>query len=186
VAAQVNWWTVGCVQRGQSNGGHANQFNMALSFSDTCAAPAGARVRYLIYALDLDVDIKAPSELGGLKGEEYMALHPAGKMPLLVLPSGQAIPESAVRSALQWTALSRASFMPEQHVAALSWTALCGACSPRAEQDVLCRYDVQYPRIPPMGVCCLPSSMMCQALAAGKLLCATSTKRWKKCILLPG
>jgi hypothetical protein len=66
---------------------------------DVPLSPFGARIRYYIYAYGLEeaIDIKAPSELGGLQSEEYRALHPAAKMPLLVLPSGQAIPESTVR-----------------------------------------------------------------------------------------
>lgn len=65
---------------------------------DVPLSPYGARVRYCIYKYGLEdvVDIRPPSDLGGVKSEEYMALHPAGKMPLLVLPSGQGIPESAV------------------------------------------------------------------------------------------
>eukprot|EP00892_Ulva_mutabilis_P011410 jgi/Ulvmu1/8641/UM046_0046.1 len=65
---------------------------------DVPLSPFGARIRYYIYeyGLENDVDIKSPADLGGLKSDEYMALHPAGKMPLLVLPSGQAIPESTV------------------------------------------------------------------------------------------
>ena len=61
-------------------------------------SPFGARIRYCIYKYGLEdsVDIRPPADLGGLKSAEYMALHPAGKMPLLVLPSGQGIPESAV------------------------------------------------------------------------------------------
>jgi glutathione S-transferase len=62
---------------------------------------AGARVRYIMHALSLHdkIDIKSPGELGGLKGKRYLALSPVGKMPVLVLPSGQAIPESTVRTA---------------------------------------------------------------------------------------
>lgn len=59
----------------------------------------GARVRYIVYSQGLEesIDIKGPSELGGMKSEEYLKMHLAGKIPLLVLPSGQGIPESAVR-----------------------------------------------------------------------------------------
>ena len=35
-------------------------------------------------------------DIGGLKSEQYLALNPLGKMPLLVLPDGTAIPESEV------------------------------------------------------------------------------------------
>ncbi|NJO32761.1 MAG: glutathione S-transferase domain-containing protein [Rhodospirillales bacterium] len=63
-------------------------------------SPFGGRIRYLLYKYSLldQADIVSPQQLGGMKSPEYMALHPAGKAPLLVLPSGQAIPESRVRS----------------------------------------------------------------------------------------
>ena len=62
----------------------------------------GARVRYLLHAKGLlnpsisssSYDISPPSALGGLKSPSYLALNPAGKMPLLVCGSFGAIPES--------------------------------------------------------------------------------------------
>jgi len=58
----------------------------------------GARVRLVLYSKGLDaagdILIQSPAALGGLKSKEYLALNPQGKMPLLVLPSGQAIYES--------------------------------------------------------------------------------------------
>lgn len=58
----------------------------------------GARVRYTIYkkGLESEFDIKTPKELGGLSSPEYRSLNPQGKMPLLVLPDGTALPESQV------------------------------------------------------------------------------------------
>jgi len=58
----------------------------------------GARVRYAIYAKDIHdvVHIVSPNELGGLKGEEYLKRNPQGKMPLLVLADGTALPESEI------------------------------------------------------------------------------------------
>lgn len=58
----------------------------------------GGRVRYLIYAkkLEQEVDIQTPKVLGGLRSEQYLELHPGGKMPLLMLPGGQCLPESDV------------------------------------------------------------------------------------------
>ena len=38
----------------------------------------------------------SPADLGGIKSEAFLALNPQGKMPLLVLPSGRALPESEV------------------------------------------------------------------------------------------
>lgn len=61
----------------------------------------GARVRFLIYSKGLEskIDIKSPMEFnGGIKSPEYLALHPCGKTPVLVLPDGQTIPESEVIS----------------------------------------------------------------------------------------
>ena len=60
----------------------------------------GARNRLIIYwkGLEDKFDIKSPAELGGLKSDEYLALNPQGKMPLLCLPSGVNLPESEVIS----------------------------------------------------------------------------------------
>ena len=46
----------------------------------------GARVRFLLYkcGLESEVDIISPMKIGGLRSEEYLALNPQGKMPLLV------------------------------------------------------------------------------------------------------
>ncbi|KAI3431581.1 hypothetical protein D9Q98_004631 [Chlorella vulgaris] len=59
-----------------------------------------ARNRFVIYkkGLEGEVDIAAPKLLGekGVKSKAYMQLNPLGKMPLLVLPDGQALPESQV------------------------------------------------------------------------------------------
>ena len=60
----------------------------------------GARARLVIYWKNLEGDfaITNPSALGGIKSDEYLALNPQGKMPLLVLPDGLALPESEVIS----------------------------------------------------------------------------------------
>lgn len=60
----------------------------------------GARNRLIIYwkQLESSFAITNPSALGGIKSDEYMALNPQGKMPLLVLPNGLALPESEVIS----------------------------------------------------------------------------------------
>lgn len=57
-----------------------------------------ARNRWVIYkkGLEGEIDTVAPQKLGGLKSEQYLALNPQGKMPLLVLPDGTALPESQV------------------------------------------------------------------------------------------
>lgn len=51
-------------------------------------------MRYIIYTKGLDIDIVSPGALNGLKSPDYLALNPHGKMPLLVLPDGTALPES--------------------------------------------------------------------------------------------
>lgn len=59
-----------------------------------------AQNRFVIYkkGLEGEVDIQAPKLLGdkGVKSPAYLALNPQGKMPLLVLPDGTALPESQV------------------------------------------------------------------------------------------
>jgi glutathione S-transferase len=63
---------------------------------DTPVSNNGARCRIIIYHKHLEDDIKilSPSELGGLKSEEYLKLNPQGKMPLLCCPDAGNIPES--------------------------------------------------------------------------------------------
>jgi hypothetical protein len=58
----------------------------------------GARVRHIIYqkGLEGEFDIVSPMELGGLGSEQYIALNPQNKMPILLLPNGQTLPESEV------------------------------------------------------------------------------------------
>jgi glutathione S-transferase len=59
---------------------------------------SGLQVRHIIYqkGLEGDFDIVSPMELGGLGSEQYMALNPQNKMPILLLPNGQTLPESEV------------------------------------------------------------------------------------------
>ena len=70
----------------------------AATLYDIPVSNHGARVRVAIYAKGLadEVTIASPADLGGIKSPEYLALHPQGKMPLLVLDDGQAIPESEI------------------------------------------------------------------------------------------
>ena len=58
----------------------------------------GSRPRLVIAwkGLQEHVRVAPPSELGGLRGAAYVKLNPQGKMPLLVLPDGRALPESDV------------------------------------------------------------------------------------------
>ena len=65
-----------------------------------------AQCRFVIYKKDLEsrIDITSPKELGGLRSEQYLALNPEGKMPILVLPDGTVIPECEVRPPLSFGA----------------------------------------------------------------------------------
>ena len=56
----------------------------------------GARVRLVLYKKGLEsaVKIVSPQELGGLRSDEYLALSPQGKMPLLVEDDGTSVWES--------------------------------------------------------------------------------------------
>lgn len=56
----------------------------------------GGRVRFLLYKKNLDIDIRPPTEIGGLRSPSYLSFNPYGKMPLLVLEDGTAIFESQV------------------------------------------------------------------------------------------
>ncbi len=56
-------------------------------------SPYAARVRLAIYRKNLPITITAPPE-SGIKGPEYLALNPMGKIPVLVLDSGATLPES--------------------------------------------------------------------------------------------
>jgi len=61
-------------------------YNSALS-------PFASRARLSIYHKGLAVEIVAPPA-SGIKGPEYLALNPMGKIPVLVLADGTCIPES--------------------------------------------------------------------------------------------
>ena len=58
----------------------------------------GARCRIILYKKQIpesEVSIVSPMHIGGLRSEEYLALNPQGKMPLLTAEnSGVSIPES--------------------------------------------------------------------------------------------
>ena len=58
-------------------------------------SPFAARVRCVIYAKGLDIPQVAPPA-SGLKGPEYLAINPLGRLPALVLDDGEVIPESEV------------------------------------------------------------------------------------------
>jgi glutathione S-transferase len=56
-------------------------------------SPFAARVRIAIRYKGVDCELVAPPPTG-LKGPEYLALNPMGKLPLLVLDDGSTLPES--------------------------------------------------------------------------------------------
>jgi glutathione S-transferase len=56
-------------------------------------SPFAARVRIALYYKKLTCELAAPPDTG-LKGAEFLALNPMGKIPLLVLDDGSRLPES--------------------------------------------------------------------------------------------
>lgn len=62
---------------------------------DFDASPYAARCRLAIYRKDLPVRLVPPPE-GGPRSDEFRALNPIGKLPVLVLDDGAVIPESEV------------------------------------------------------------------------------------------
>lgn len=56
-------------------------------------SPFAARVRAALYYKGLPFTLVAPPD-GALKSAEFLALNPMGKIPLLVLDDGSALPES--------------------------------------------------------------------------------------------
>ena len=59
---------------------------MSTTLYDLPVSNHGARVRLVLYKAGLEAAVKvvSPMELGGLRSDEYLALNPQGKMPLLV------------------------------------------------------------------------------------------------------
>ena len=56
-----------------------------------------ARVRFLAYYKQLtNIVMKSPADYGGLAAPDYRALNPQGKVPALILPSGEVMFESKV------------------------------------------------------------------------------------------
>uniref|UniRef100_A0A7S0ES07 HIT domain-containing protein n=1 Tax=Hanusia phi TaxID=3032 RepID=A0A7S0ES07_9CRYP len=101
---------------------------------DMPASNNGARCRVIIYKkrLESDILIKPPSDLGGLKSEQYLALNPQGKMPLLVTEHGN-IPESdtIARYLVDRFSSKAPSFIPSTLEA-------------RMRSDLLCRLHDMY------------------------------------------
>ncbi|GFR46432.1 hypothetical protein Agub_g8006 [Astrephomene gubernaculifera] len=84
----------------QASGAHGATRTGRMVLYDVPLSNNGARNRYIIRkkGLENEIDIVSPQTIGGLKSPEYLALNPQGKMPLLVLEDGTAIPESEVIS----------------------------------------------------------------------------------------
>lgn len=89
----------------------------------------GARVRMLLYKLGLENDVKvtSPMEIGGLRSEEFLALNPQGKMPLLVEDDGIVVWEADAicRHLLEKHAASADSMSPADLAARTSSELLC-------------------------------------------------------------
>lgn len=90
------------------------------------------QVRHIIYhkGLEGEFDIVSPAAFGGLGSDEYKALNPQNKMPLLLLPSGRALPESEVGSLWRETATS---LRPTEVVSCL--------CQRQAIASAVCQAD---------------------------------------------
>jgi len=63
---------------------------MSATLYDVPVSNHGARVRLLLYKAGLEghVNVVSPMEIGGLRSEQYLALNPQGKMPMLVDEDG--------------------------------------------------------------------------------------------------
>jgi hypothetical protein len=119
--------------------------------------------RFVIYkkGLEGEVDIAAPKLLGekGVKSKAYMQLNPLGKMPLLVLPDGQALPESQVRCrAVTYSGLHTVQTATHAHGAPTPHDISC-AC--------VCSSDDQPYPLPPLLFFKLPRRLCCNAAATG-------------------
>ena len=71
---------------------------MSATLYDVPVSNNGARARIAIYAkgLESQINIVSPSELGGIKSEEYTELNPYGKMPLFITDDDSALYESEI------------------------------------------------------------------------------------------
>jgi glutathione S-transferase len=58
-------------------------------------SPYAARIRLQIYRKNLPVEVIFPPQTG-LKSPEFLAINPIGKIPVLILEDGSALPESHV------------------------------------------------------------------------------------------
>lgn len=59
------------------------------------SSPFAARLRLLIYRKNAAVELVRPPA-DGLKGPDFLALNPIGKIPVLILDDGSTLPESGV------------------------------------------------------------------------------------------
>ena len=59
-----------------------------------------SRVRMLIYykGLESHIDMKTPADYGGMASADFRAINPMGKVPVLILPSGETMFEARVIS----------------------------------------------------------------------------------------
>jgi len=72
-----------------------NREGMPVKLYSLPLSPFAARVRAVIHAKDLDVEIvQAPADWA--RSPDYRALNPLGRVPVLILDDGTALPESGV------------------------------------------------------------------------------------------
>ena len=95
----------------------------------------GARVRLVLYKKGLEgaVKIVSPQELGGLRSDEYLALSPQGKMPLLVEDDGTSVWES--------DAICRHLLDKHADAGPSLWPSTLGS---RTAAEVICRHHDAY------------------------------------------
>ena len=97
----------------------------------------GARVRLLLYKRGLEdaVQIKSPMDIGGLRSDEYLALNPQGKMPLLVDDDGLVV----------WESDAICRHLLEKHAGDGSGPSLWpSTLSARTTAEMLCRHHDTY------------------------------------------
>lgn len=75
--------------------------NMGNNKATLITAPVGnnpARVRMLVYykGLEDQIEMKSPADYGGLMTDEYRKTNPQGKMPALILSTGEVLFEASV------------------------------------------------------------------------------------------
>lgn len=134
----------------------------------------GARVRYVAYAKGIrdQLRFESPSNIGGLKSAEFLALNPQGKIPLLVAEDGNVLPESDTicRYLLETYSDRTPSFVPKD-------------MNSRYLSETIVRFhDLYIAPIQGVGVSCFASaflilSVACMYRAPGSIFSVYGTDR---------